>query len=500
MCLNAGYMGFFHAFKVPCLCLDAPKKGGYMTTNNKYTNKKNYDYDAAVEQPSSTLDLGQDTFSVLKYALTNGILDLDRVYDMCMASKRDRVRSLHKYSITPPAREGDRWRTNYTGKDGKRVTLRARTEEELLNKLIPLYLADENIDKKTFHELFEEWILYKEQITSSPNTIIRHRQHYNKYLATSKLDKMAFCKINELVFETECNRIVKEFALTSKEWVNVKTILNGMFDFAKRMKYLPENPIPNIRITVKFRQIVKKTGKTQTYNTEEIAAINKYLDDKYHETGDVAFMAVRINFMMGLRVGELVSLKWTDIEDIQIHVVREEVRDQRNNSVTVAEHTKTNTDRYVYLIPEALEILDKLPHEGEYIFMRDGARLTSRQINYVLEKYAERNGLKTKSSHKLRKTYASMCNAKGVPIDFIREQLGHSSLSTTYGYIYNPLTEKETYEALTRALSSKPDPDDPNPGNNYPEDTKNIINIFENRDKIRLSPSCPHLSPNFRAK
>ena len=32
-----------------------------------------------------------------------------------------------------------------------------------------------------------------------------------------------------------------------------------------------------------------------------------------------------------------------------------------------------------------------------------------------------------------------MCNAKGVPIDFIREQLGHSSLSTTYGYIYNPL-------------------------------------------------------------
>jgi len=176
-----------------------------------------------------------------------------------MASKRDRVKTLHKYSITPPAKAGDRWRTNFTGKDGRRVTLRARTEEELLNKLIPLYLADENIDKKTFHELFEEWILYKEQITSSPNTI-----------------------------------------------------------------------------------------------------------------------------------------------------------------------------------------------------------------------------------------------TKGVPIDFIREQLGHSSLSTTYGYIYNPLTEKETYEALTRALSSNPDPTDPSSENNYPEDTQNIIKIYENRDKIRLSPSCPHLSPKFR--
>lgn len=48
-----------------------------------------------------------------------------------------------------------------------------------------------------------------------------------------------------------------------------------------------------------------------------------------------------------------------------------------------------------------------------------------------------------------------MCNAKGVPIDFIREQLGHASLSTTYGYIYNPLTEAESYKMLTEALSRK---------------------------------------------
>ena len=334
------------------------------------------------------LQLNMDETSVLRYALTNGILDLDRVHEMCMLSKRERVKTLHKYSIHAPLKEGDRWRTNYTDKSGKRKTLRAPTEEELLNKLIPLYLEDENLDKKTFHELFEEWILYKEQVTASYNTILRHRQHYNKYLATSKLDGMKILKIGELLLETECNRIVKDFSLSNKEWVNVKTILNGMYEFAKRMKYLPENPISNIRITVKFRQVIKKTGKTQTYNTEEVASINKYLDEKYSETGDTAFMAVRLNFMMGLRVGELVSLKWADIEGIQMHVVREEVRDQRTNTVTVEEHTKTHTDRFVYLIPDAIEILNKLPHEGEYIFMRNDNRLTSRQINYVLEKYA----------------------------------------------------------------------------------------------------------------
>jgi len=190
------------------------------------------------------------------------------------------------------------------------------------------------------------------------------------------------------------------------------------------------------------RQVVKKTDKTQTYNTEELENLNIYLDEMYEQTGNVACIAVKMNFFMGLRVGEQVALKWEDIcEGNQIHIVREEVRDQVANEVTVADHTNTHTDRFVYLIPDALEILEKLPRAGEYILMRDGKRLTSRQINYVLEKYAERFDLQVKSSHKLRKTYASMCNANGVPIDFIREQLGHASLSTTYGYIYNPLTE-----------------------------------------------------------
>ena len=66
--------------------------------------------------------------------------------------------------------------------------------------------------------------------------------------------------------------------------------------------------------------------------------------------------------------------------------------------------------------------------------------------------HAERNGLAVKSSHKMRKTYASNLNANGVPIEEISELLGHSNLSTTMRYLYNPLTEKETYERIKKAL------------------------------------------------
>lgn len=84
--------------------------------------------------------------------------------------------------------------------------------------------------------------------------------------------------------------------------------------------------------------------------------------------------------------------------------------------------------------------------------MRNGKRITSRQIAYVLEKYAKRQGVPTKSTHKMRKTFASNLNASGVPLDCIRELLGHSDLNTTLGYIYNPLTEKETYALISKAL------------------------------------------------
>lgn len=391
--------------------------------------------------------------SLLKEAMDCGILNSDSVLDMLMSSKKEQIKKIHPYAITPPSKDGGRWQTFYKGTDGKRKNIKAQTEEDLLNKLIPLYFQNSYIDKLTFHKLYEEWLEYKKTVTNSPNTIKRHTQHYSKYFESSCLHAMKIKQINELFLESECNRIVKDFNLSRKEWGNTKTILNGMFQYAVRKKYLPENPMDKIQIHVKFKQIVRKTGKTETYNTDELENLNQYLDRMYIETEDTVFLAVKLNFLLGLRVGELAALKWEDLSDENhLHIVREEVRNQITNQCEVVEHTKTNCDRFVVLVPKAINLLQKIEHTGNYIFMRNGERIRARQIAYVLEKYAERQGIATKSTHKMRKTYASNLNAKGVPLDSIRELLGHSNPTTTLGYILNPLTEKETYDLITKAL------------------------------------------------
>lgn len=371
-----------------------------------------------------------------------------------MRKKIDYIKEIHPYKLTKPSKEGGRWQTVYKDNlTGKLKNVKASSEEKLLEKLVPVYFSKMHIENITFHELYQEWWSYKQTITNSPNTMKRHEQHYNRYFLKSKLHSEPIKRIDELFLETECNRIVKDFNLTRKEWGNIKTILNGMFEYAVRKKYLQENPVTKIKILVKFRQVVRKTGKTETYNTAELTDLNEYLDRMYTEKGDSSFMAVKLNFLLGLRVGELVSLKWSDwCDDNHLHIVREEIRDQTTNAYEVVEHTKTNCDRFVVLVPKALEILNRIEHQGDFIFMRNGERITSRQIAYVLEKYAERQGVSTKSTHKMRKTFASNLNANGVPLDCIRELLGHADLSTTLGYLYNPLTEKETYNLIASAL------------------------------------------------
>lgn len=380
-------------------------------------------------------------------------IDEDNVLEILMKSKKTQVLKMHPYKITPPASEKGRWQTYYKDDGGKRKILRAQTEKEIIEKLFSIYLSKSYLDNFIFFDLFQQWLEYKKMITSSPNTIKRHEQHYNRYFRHSVLHDMKIIEIDEIFLEKVCNHIVKEFNLTHKEWNNIKTILFGMFEYAERKQYLTGNLMEKVKIHVKFRQVVKKTGATQTYNTDELEKLNNYLDQMYMETEDSVFMAVKLNFLIGLRVGELVALRWEDIVDkTHLHIVREETRNQYTNTYEVVEHTKTHQDRYVILVPKALEILEKIEKQGEYIFVKDGERIFSRQIAYVLEKYAERQGVPTKSTHKMRKTYASKLNANGVPLDAIRTLLGHNSLSTTLEYIYNPLTEADTYNLISGAL------------------------------------------------
>jgi len=399
--------------------------------------------------------------ALLMEALGNDIIDLDSVRDALMATKREEVRKKHPYALTPPSKEGGRWQTRYRKPDGSYTSIRGKSEEEVLDKLIPYYFPKTNIDKMTFFDLFKEWLVYKEKITESDNTILRHEQHYAKYFAPNPIHTKKIRSLDTLELQSICNGIVKEFNITKKEWTNVKTVLSGMFEYAEKKQYLQENLMKDVTIYVKFRQVAKKPGSKETFSPQELKELLKYLENQYIETNDVAFLAWQVNFGLGLRVGELAALKWSDLCEYDglphLHVTNAEIYDKRAKRYYVAPHTKTHEDRYVPIPTQILSIIEKIRQRGddsEYMFIRNGERLRSNQLNYVLEKYAERNGLTMKRSHKTRKSYASYLYGNGISLEVVRGFLGHKSLATTENYIFNPLTTEDTYASVNVALQN----------------------------------------------
>ena len=105
--------------------------------------------------------------SLLKDVLDSGIINIDSVLDEFMSTKKEQVKKVHPYSITSPASKNGRWQTYYKSVDGKRKIVRAQTEDELLNKLVQLYFRNSYIDKMTFHELYEEWLIIRNPLQTA---------------------------------------------------------------------------------------------------------------------------------------------------------------------------------------------------------------------------------------------------------------------------------------------------------------------------------------------
>lgn len=88
---------------------------------------------------------------------------------------------------------------------------------------------------------------------------------------------------------------------------------------------------------------------------------------------------------------------------------------------------------------------------NEFIFERNGARLTARAVTYWLSKYCRDASITYKSPHCTRRTTANRLSTAGMPIDKIRDILDPVDETTTHGYIYNPNTEQENLNILNNA-------------------------------------------------
>lgn len=190
------------------------------------------------------------------------------------------------------------------------------------------------------------------------------------------------------------------------------------------------------------------------YSPEEIEALARSLaDGRHREQWDFEIRdevrdamraedqreaeLVRVAAYTGLRLGELLALRWRDI-DFTNHALTV----SRAMSAGEESTPKSGNARRVTLPDQAAGALDRLSKRenltapGELVFVNAyGRALDGSALRRRFKKARDKAGLRPLRFHDLRHTYGSLLAASGVDLVTIQAAMGHSALATTSRYL-----------------------------------------------------------------
>jgi integrase len=166
--------------------------------------------------------------------------------------------------------------------------------------------------------------------------------------------------------------------------------------------------------------------------------------------------AFRLLFYTGLRLGEVLTLRWEDVDlTDRLLLVR------RGLSAGEESTPKGRRHRFVPLSTPAAAALARLTDRGEFIGADDyvlanryGRRLDDSALRLRYKRGCRAAGLRPVKLHGLRHSAGSLIARTNDPV-FVRDFLGHAKLSTTDRYLSAKLRPEEL-ERLDRAFGVEP--------------------------------------------
>lgn len=195
---------------------------------------------------------------------------------------------------------------------------------------------------------------------------------------------------------------------------NVRRILSSFFSWLEDEDYILKSPVRRIH-KVKVAANIK-----ETYTDEALETMR----DNCEELRDLAMIDMLAS--TGMRVGEMVLLKRTDINFNERECI---VLGKGNKERIVYFDARTKIHLQNYLDSrtdenEALFVTLRAPHTGITI---GGVEARIRELGRKL-------GMDKVHPHKFRRTLATQAIDKGMPIEQLQQLLGHKRIDTTLQY------------------------------------------------------------------
>ncbi len=199
----------------------------------------------------------------------------------------------------------------------------------------------------------------------------------------------------------------------------------------------------DVASSVRFPKLPRKLP--QVLSREEVERLLTFKPKNYIEIRDKAIL--ELFYGSGLRVSELINLKFSDINlsEMFVHAFG---KGQKERLVPFGKMAKEAVERYIR------EARPKFPSafRTNYLFLsKKGGPLTRQAIFYIVKKYAKLQGIGNWiTPHTLRHSFATHLLEGGADLKILQEMLGHSDISTTQ--IYTHIDRKHIINMYRKAF------------------------------------------------
>lgn len=327
----------------------------------------------------------------------------------------------------------------------------------------------------TLTEAMNKWLYTTKQNKLKPQSYQRLESTIRNQIEPSKIGSMRY----QLLDSEEIQSVIQDLIRNRYSYSTIKKTYDALNDFYRYASIKDKFSNPMLLVTAPTKNNVKVEAKQIEFFEQE--DIEKFIMEcgVRHNTGTMKYRygyAIAANIYLGMRIGELLALRWKDIdfERNTIYVCKTLIecanpKYDKSQPNAMREHgikktiysiqnsTKMSKNRYVPMNTRAKQLLLKHLEVSEYkeeddfvISTRNRRTSTIKNISDTIRQIeiAADTQVQSYGTHILRHTCASLYFRKNVPIVTIAKILGHSVEVCEKTYIH--FVEEQMKEAASQ--------------------------------------------------
>lgn len=218
--------------------------------------------------------------------------------------------------------------------------------------------------------------------------------------------------------------------------------LKAFFHYMEQEEYILSSPFHKIKYKRKEAVVLPKAIPISVisqlfnyiYDLEQDENISEY--KKKNLVRDIAVLEML--FASGVRIGELCSIKTTDI-NLKDKIIKVNGKGSRERYIQI---TNQNVLKALKKYQKVFE--KEIKSTGYFFCNNRGNRLSEQSARFMISKYTRMcNAGIHITPHMFRHTVATLLLEENVDIRYIQELLGHSSITTTQIYTHVSLSAQK---------------------------------------------------------